>query len=201
MIISFLKLLERHYKDKLDPQAHEFIEFASDGAIRMQQMINELLTYSRLTTQEKDLEEVDCQILLDQVLMNLKVAVEESGVTITNDPLPVLTADYSQLLQLFQNLISNALKYRGQDNPTIHVSAHKRDNEWLFAVDDNGIGIDPKYDKHIFMIFQRLHRTEYPGTGMGLAICKKVVERHGGHIWMDSKPGGGSKFYFTLPEK
>lgn len=200
MIISFLQLLERRYKDKLDPEAHEFIEFASDGAIRMQKMIRDLLTYSRLTTREKDLVEVDCQRILDQVLMNLKVAVDEGGIKITYDPLPVLIADYSQLLQLFQNLISNAIKYHCRDNPQIHISAQKKDKGWLFIVEDNGIGIDPKYADHIFMIFQRLHRTEYPGTGMGLAICKKVVERHGGRIWMHSKPGRGSKFYFTIPE-
>jgi PAS domain S-box-containing protein len=203
MIISFLDLLERRYKDKLDLEAHEFIEFASDGAIRMQRMVNDLLIYSRLTTRGKDFGEVDCQIILDQVVMNLKVAIEENGVNITHDPLPKLTADYSQLLQLFQNLVSNAIKYRSQNNPKIHISVQKRqkrDKEWLFIVEDNGIGIDPTYAEQIFMIFQRLHRAEYPGTGMGLAICKKIVERHGGRIWMDSQPGRGSKFYFTIPE-
>jgi PAS domain S-box-containing protein len=201
MIISFLELLERRYKNKLDPEAQEFIEFASDGAIRMQKMIRGLLTYSRLATRDKRLDQVDCQKVLDQVLMNLKVAVDEGGVKITHDPQPVLNADYSQLLQLFQNLISNAIKYRSQYNPKIHISAKKKDKEWLFIVEDNGIGIDPKYADQIFMIFQRLHRAEYPGTGMGLAICKKVVERHNGRIWMHSKPGRGSKFYFTIPEE
>jgi PAS domain S-box-containing protein len=203
MIISFLDLLERRYKDKLDLEAHEFIEFASDGAIRMQKMINDLLIYSRLTTRGKDFGEVDCQIILDQVLMNLKVAIDENGVNITHDPLPTVTADFSQLLQLFQNLISNSIKYRSQNKPNIHISVQKRqkrDKEWLFIVEDNGIGIDPKYAEQIFMIFQRLHRAEYPGTGMGLAICRKIVERHGGRIWMDSQPGRGSKFYFTIPE-
>jgi PAS domain S-box-containing protein len=200
MIISFLGLLERRYGDKLDPEAHEFIEFASDGAIRMKKMIRDLLTYSRLTTREKDLAEVDCQRILDQVLMNLKVGIEESKVTITNDPLPVLIADYSQLSHLFQNLISNAIKYRGQDNLKIHISAQKEDNEWLFTVEDNGMGIDPKYTERIFTIFQRLHGMECPGTGMGLAICKKVVERHDGHIWVDSEVGKGSKFHFTIPD-
>ncbi len=201
MIISFLKLLERRNRNKLDPQAHKFIEFASDGAIRMQTMINELLTYSRLTTRENQLEDVDCQKILDQVLMNLKVAIDESGAEITTDHLPVVTADYSQLLQLFQNLISNSLKYRGQDKPKIHISAQKEYKKWLFAVEDNGIGIDPNNTEQIFMIFKRLHRAEYHGTGMGLAICKKIVERHGGRMWVDSKIGEGSKFYFTIPEK
>jgi len=201
MIVSFLKLLERRNQDKLDPQAHEFIELASDGAIRMQKMINELLAYSRLSTREKELEDVDCQKVMDQVLMNLKVAIEESKAEITNDSLPLLTADYSQLLQLFQNLISNAIKYRSHQDPKIHISASKKDKEWSFSVGDNGIGIDPKYQKRIFMIFQRLHRAEYPGTGMGLAICKKIVERHGGRMWVDSKLGEGSKFCFTIPIK
>jgi len=169
----------------------------------MQKMINDLLIYSLLTTRGKDFGEVDCQIILDQVLMNLKVAIDEKGVNITHDPLPTVTADFSQMLQLFQNLISNSIKYRSQNNPKIHISVQKRqkrDKEWLFIVEDDGIGIDPKYAEQIFMIFQRLHRAEYPGIGMGLAICKKIVERHGGRIWMDSQPGRGSKFYFSIPE-
>lgn len=201
MVVSFLKLLKQHNQDKLDPKAQKFIEYASEGAVRMQQMINELLTYSRLSTRKKELRDVDCQKILDQVLMNLKLSIKDSKAKITIDPLPILTADYSQLLQLFQNLIGNAIKYCGQDKPEIHISARKMGEEWLFTVEDKGIGIDPKYAQRIFMIFQRLHQAEYPGTGMGLAICKKIVERHGGWMWVDSKLGEGSKFYFTIPVK
>ena len=200
MVASYTQLLARRYKGKLDSDADEFIGYAVDGASRMQRLINDLLAYSRVTSQGQVFERVDCNGLLEEVLSNLRVAVEESRAVATHDPLPTVMADGGQLGQLFQNLIGNAIKFRGEEPPRVHVSAERRPNEWLFSVRDNGIGVDPQYAERIFVIFQRLHnREEYSGTGIGLAICKKIVERHGGRIWVASQAGQGATFYFTLP--
>lgn len=200
MIASYTQLLAKRYKGKLDADADDFIGYAVDGANRMQRLINDLLTYSRVTTQGNVFERVDCNQILEGALGNLRLAIEESGAVVTHDALPVVTADGKQLGQLFQNLIGNAIKFRGEEPPRVHVSAELRSNEWRFSVLDNGIGLDPQYAERIFVIFQRLHnREEYPGTGIGLALCKKIVERHGGRIWVESPVGRGAIFYFTLP--
>ncbi len=200
MVTSYLQILERRYKDKLDANANEFIGYAVDGASRMQKLINDLLSYSRVSTRVQSFELVDCSVILNNVLANLKVAIEESGVIITYDSLPQVMADVTQLRQLFQNLIGNAIKFRSQLSPQIHIGVKQTNDKWLFSVHDNGIGIEPEYIERIFLIFQRLHsRTEYPGTGIGLAICKKIVERHGGRLWVESEPGIGSTFYFIIP--
>ena len=200
MVASYTQLLARRYKGKLDSDADEFIRYAVDGANRMQLLINDLLTYSRVTVQDKVFEEVDCNSVLEEVLNDLRVAVEESRAVVTRDPLPRVMADRVQLGQLFQNLIGNAIKFHGKEAPQVYVSAERRPTEWLFSVRDNGVGLDPEYAERIFVIFQRLHnREEYPGTGIGLAICKKIVERHGGRIWVVSQTGQGATFHFTLP--
>lgn len=200
MITSYLELLERRYKGQLDDKADKFIAYAVDGATRMQILINDLLSYSRVGTQGQNYESVDCEKILQNVLRNLRVAIAESNAIIAHDPLPSLNADVTQLTQLFQNLIGNALKFRREDPPQIYVGVKRTNGKWLFSVRDNGIGIESQYTNRIFVIFQRLHnRTEYSGTGMGLAICKKIVERHGGTLWVESIPGEGSTFYFTLP--
>jgi light-regulated signal transduction histidine kinase (bacteriophytochrome) len=200
MVASYTQLLARRYKGKLDSDADEFIGYAVDGANRMQRLINDLLAYSRVTSQGQVFERVDCNGLLEEVLGNLRVAIEESRAVVTHDPLPTVMADGRQLGQLFQNLISNAIKFRGEEPPKVYVSAEQQIGEWLFSVRDNGIGVDPQYAERIFVIFQRLHnREEYPGTGIGLAICKKIVERHGGRIWVASQTGQGATVHFTLP--
>ncbi len=200
MITSYLELLERRYKGQLDEKANKFIAYAVDGAARLQTLINDLLTYSRVGSRGQDLEFVDCEKVLQNVLLNLQMAIEQSNATITHTPLPQVNADPSQLTQLFQNLISNALKFRQEAAPQIHIAVQGTDDKWLFSVQDNGIGMEVQYLDRIFIIFQRLHsKTEYPGTGIGLAVCKKIVEQHGGTLWVDSQPGRGSTFHFTLP--
>jgi PAS domain S-box-containing protein len=202
MITSYLQLLERRYKGQLDADADDFIAFAVDGAARMRALIQGLLAYSRVGTRRVPFEPTDCQAILEQVLSNLVIMVHESGAVVTYDPLPTVMADATQLTQLFQNLISNAVKFRGERRPEIHVEVRRQSHEWLFAVRDNGIGIQAQHFERIFLIFQRLHtQTEYAGTGIGLAICKRIVGRHGGQIWVESKPGEGSTFFFTLPER
>ena len=199
-VTSYVQLLARRYKGKLDSDADEFIVFAMDGAIRMWKLINDLLTYSRVRTESRELEPADCEMILHQSLDNLKVAIEENGAVVTHDPLPTVIADNPQLVQLFQNLIGNAINFRGAEPPRVHVSAGRNGNGWTFSVRDNGIGIAPEYVKRIFVIFQRLHgREKYAGTGIGLAICQKIVERYGGHIWVESEVEKGATFYFTLP--
>jgi signal transduction histidine kinase/putative methionine-R-sulfoxide reductase with GAF domain len=201
MIRSYLQLLERRYQGQLDADADDFIEYAVDGATRMQILINDLLEYSRVGTKGKPLESTDCSVVLDRALANLKIAIEENEATVTHDDLPTAMADDVQLTQLFQNLVGNAIKFHGDTPPEVHIGLDHNDGEWLFSVQDNGIGIDPQHFERIFMIFQRLHnREEYEGTGIGLAVCKKIVERHGGRIWVESEPGKGSTFHFTIPK-
>jgi light-regulated signal transduction histidine kinase (bacteriophytochrome) len=201
MVASFTQLLGKRYRGKLDQDADEFIGFAVDGATRMQRLINDLLAYSRVGTRGKPFELIDCNIVFRQARDNLAKAIEDSGAIIFQDPLPTVEGDEVQLIQLFQNLVANAIKFRGAEPPQIQVSAEPKGPEWVFAVNDNGIGIAPEHQERIFSIFQRLHqRSEYPGTGIGLAICKKIVERHGGRIWVESQIGKGSTFYFTIPE-
>jgi light-regulated signal transduction histidine kinase (bacteriophytochrome) len=200
MVSSFVQLLEKRYKGKLDQDADDFINYAVDGANRMQRLITDLLAYSRVGSRGKHFKPVSSEVALDRALSNLQVIIKQSGAVVTRDPLPVVMGDDIQLVQLFQNLIGNAIKFCGDRAPYIHISADQQEGEWVFSIRDNGIGIEPEYLGRIFLIFQRLHdRKKYPGTGIGLAICKKVVERHGGGIWADSKSGGGSTFYFTIP--
>ena len=203
MVTSYTQLLARRYKDRLDADADEFIRYAVDGATRMQQLIDDLLAYSRVGARNKDIRAVDCNVVLNRVLLNLAAAIAESEATVTHDPLPTVTGDAIQLMQLFQNLIGNAVKFRGERAPRVHVGVarqHGAQDDWLFSVSDNGIGIEAQYAERIFMMFQRLHtREEYAGTGIGLAICKKIVEGHGGRIWVKSQLGRGATFYFTLP--
>lgn len=198
-ISSFTQLLAKRYREKLDDKAHDFIEFAVDGCKRMQTQINDLLAFSRVGTQGNPLLPVDSDAALDRVLRTLKVGIEEAKAVITRDRLPRVLADETQLCQLFQNLIGNAMKFRGSESPRIHVSAQKDPAGWKISVRDNGIGIAPEHSDRIFVIFQRLHtKAEYPGTGIGLAICKKIAERHGGRIWFEPSPGGGTTFCFTI---
>ncbi len=200
MISSYLQLLERRYREQLDDEAQEFIHYAVDGAARMQTLIRALLEYSRVSTRGQPFQPINLQAVLDEVLANLKLAIADAQAVITHDPLPTLQGDDSQLMQLLQNLISNALKFRGERPPQVHITVSQSDSHWTIGVRDNGIGIAPEYRDRIFLIFQRLHaRTEYPGTGIGLALCKKIVERHGGKIWLESQPGEGATFFFTLP--
>jgi PAS domain S-box-containing protein len=200
-VASFTQLLSERYKGRLDKDADEFIAFAVGGAHRMQALINDLLSYSRLETRGKPPEPTDSHDALGQALANLGTAIRESVALVTNEDLPTVRADESQLVQLFQNLVGNAIKFRGPEPPRVHVSAVSKGNEWLFSVRDNGIGIAKEYHERIFSIFQRLHsREEYPGTGIGLALCKRIVERHGGTIRVESGPGSGSTFFFTLPK-
>ena len=200
MVASYTQLLGRRYEGKLDKDAHEFMSYIVDGATRMKQLIEDLLAYSRVGTKGKDFKPAALEASLRRAIVNLRAAIEESGAAITYDALPVVEADDTQLAQLFQNLIGNALKFRSASVPRIHVSCIPRQSEYEIVVADNGIGIEPQYFERIFMVFQRLHnKGEYPGTGIGLAICKKVVERHGGRIWVASQPGEGATFHFTLP--
>ena len=202
MVSSYTQLIARRYKGKLDADADEFIAFAVDGANRMQRLILDLLAYSRVNTAGRQFEPTAMETVLKAALNNLTNAVKESQAIITHDPLPAVMGDDKQLAQLFQNLLSNAVKFGGAQPPRIHISAKQADGEWLFSVRDHGIGLDPQYADRIFVIFQRLHtREEYPGTGIGLAICKKIVERHGGRIWVESELGKGATFYFTLRDE
>jgi light-regulated signal transduction histidine kinase (bacteriophytochrome) len=202
MVASFTQLLARRYRGKLDQDADEFIGFAVDGATRMQTLINDLLVYSRVGTWGKPFAPTDLNVVLQQALDNLTTSIEESGAVVSSGPLPSISGDEVQLIQLFQNLLGNAIKFRGSQAPQIQISAEKQGTQWVFAFRDNGIGIAPEHQKRIFMIFQRLHlRSEYPGTGIGLAICKKIVERHGGRIWLESQGNHGSTFYFSIPEE
>ena len=200
MVRSFLQLLQEHSSGKLDKESEEFIGLALDGANRMQALISDLLAYSRVDQRGQLMEPTDCNQVLEAAVANLKVAIDESGATVNHQPLPTVRGDIVQLIQLFQNLVGNAIKFHGEQPPRVDISVSQKDGEWLFTFTDNGIGIDPKHFERIFEIFQRLHtRNEYPGTGIGLSICKRIVERHGGRMWVESSPGKGSSFYFSLP--
>jgi len=201
VVTGYLQRLSRRYKGKLDADADECIAYALDGANRMRTLINDLLEYSRVGSHSKNFKPTDCEAVLSRTLTYLQLAIEESSAAVTHDPLPTVMGDDLQLCQVFQNLIGNAIKFCRVQPPHIHVSAEQNGNYWVFSVCDNGIGIDPQYTDSIFEIFKRLHSSvEYPGTGIGLAICKKIVERHGGRIWVESEPGNGSTFYFTIKE-
>jgi PAS domain S-box-containing protein len=202
MVSSYVGLIERRYKGKLDPDADDFIGYAVDGAKRMKMLINDLLQYSRVGTHGKMFGPVDCEKLLLEVLEHLQLLIEDNEATITHDRLPTVIGDDVQLARLFQNLINNALKFRKDDPPSIHISVKPNNGNWLFSFQDNGIGVSPKFADRIFEIFQRLHGSEeYPGTGIGLAICKKIVERHGGRIWVQSEQGNGATFIFIIPRQ
>jgi PAS domain S-box-containing protein len=195
-----VQLLQQRYQGQLDARADELIAHAVDGSTRMQTLIRDLLAYARVSTRGRGLEPTDCVTVVKQSLSNLATAIQESEGVVTYEALPTVVADPTQLLQVFQNLIGNAVKYRAERPPEVHIGVEQRTGEWEFAVCDNGIGIDPQYFERIFGIFQRLHtRTEYPGTGIGLALCKKIIECHGGRIWVASQPGKGSTFFFTIP--
>ncbi|HEY9885444.1 MAG TPA: ATP-binding protein, partial [Thermosynechococcaceae cyanobacterium] len=231
-VIGYTQLLMQDYQTHFDASAQQYAEYIVDGGKRMQQLIQDLLHYSRVGTRDLVFAPIDCNVVLDQVLSNLQVAIADRQALVTSDPLPTVTVDKLQLTQLLQNLIGNAIKFCRDDAPRVHISARRagegeaqkaqgeqREHEggdsentqletsphppkttWLFSVHDNGIGIKPRYLERIFEIFKRLHtRTEFPGTGIGLAVCKKIVDRHGGHIWAESQPGNGTTFYFTLP--
>jgi len=202
MVSSYTQLLAECYQGQLDAQADKFIAFATEGATRMQQLLEDLLDYSRVSRRPQPFEPINCTTILKDVLTDLAVTMQESSAVVTADSLPTVLGDRTQLRQLLQNLISNAIKFRREEPPLVHISAEPQEDFWLFTVRDNGIGIDPQFAERIFVLFQRLHsRQEYPGTGIGLAICKKIVERHAGRIWVESHLGEGSTFYFTLPRQ
>ncbi len=197
---GFTELLNRRLKEKTDERSQEYMRFVIDGVVRMQSLISGLLEYSRIGTRGKTPEPINIIASIDRAIMNLHAAIRESSAEITIDSLPTVNADATQMAQVFQNLLGNAIKFRGEQPLKIHISATRDTDFWRFAVKDNGIGINPQYSERIFLIFQRLHtREKYPGTGIGLALCKKIVERHGGKIWVESMPGLGSTFYFTIP--
>jgi PAS domain S-box-containing protein len=202
MIGSFTELLARRYQGKLDKDADEFIAYIVDATKRMRSLVGDLLLLSRVGSQGKETEPTDANAVIDQLLCDISHSIQETCATITRDPLPTVLADRRQLSQIFQNLISNALKFKSKDPPKVHISFKKSDKDWIFSVSDNGIGIDPQYFERVFVIFQRLQgREDYPGTGIGLAICKKIVERHHGKIWIESEQCKGSTFYFSIPVK
>jgi signal transduction histidine kinase len=199
MVTIYTQLLAERYRGKLDENADIFIGYATEGAQRMQVLIHDLLAFSRVGRNATS-ESVDCNAVMQDVLRTLTTAIQESGATVTHGELPVVWVDRTQVAQIFQNLIGNAIKFRGRESPVISIRAEKADQRWLFRVSDNGIGIAPEYAQNIFVAFQRLHaRSEYPGNGIGLAICKKIVGRYGGRIWVESQAGSGSTFKFTLP--
>ena len=200
MVTTYMQILEEEYKGQLSADADRYIKYAVDGATRMGDLIDGLLGLSRVNTQKVQPVPTDCNELVGQVIADLGQVIEESGAVVTSGDLPVVSGDSTQLGQLFQNLISNGIKFRGDAPARVHVEAQERGGEWVFSVRDNGIGIAPRHRERIFQMFQRLHtRAEYPGTGIGLAICYKIVQSHGGRIWVESSVGEGSTFYFTIP--
>jgi PAS domain S-box-containing protein len=202
MVTAYLSLLEKRYADQLDGRAKQYMDLAIDGGLRAKQLIHDLLEFSRIDSQAKEFQEVSMEEVLGKTLDNLAVIIGEKKTVISHEPLPTIRADDLQMIQVMQNLIANAIKFRGEDPPRIHISCDDEGDQWRFAVQDNGIGIDKQYQDKIFVLFQRLHtKEEYEGTGIGLAICKKIVERHGGRIWFDSRPGSGTTFYFTMPKR
>lgn len=201
VISNYTQLLARRYSDQLDQDAKDFMDFTVDATRRMQELINDLLLYSRVDTRGKEFVSTNCSQIVAMALANLKVAIEEASAVVCCDELPAVSADSSQLLQVFQNLIGNAIKFRGNDDPVVAISVEDCGKNWKFAIKDNGQGFDMKYGDRIFVIFQRLHKREmYSGSGIGLAVCKKIIERHGGSIWVESEPGRGATFSFTMPK-
>ena len=201
-IVSFTQLLARRYSGKLDTDADDFIRYTVDGTKRMQELINDILAYSRLRKSSDQFVSVDCEALLTEVLQSMQSVIEQNEAEIVHEKLPTVAGDRTQLAQLFRNLVGNAVKFRGSEAPRIQLTATRQQQHWLFAVSDNGIGIAPEYFDRIFVVFRRLHAAaEYPGTGIGLSICKRIVENHGGKIWLQSEPGKGTTFFFTLKEK
>ena len=202
MVASFTQLLQNRYQDKLDEDANDFINYAVDGATRMQNLISDLLIFSRVGTRGKPFKNTDMNAVLEGVITTFRQIIKETNVTLTHNPLPMIFADESQMIQLLQNLISNAIKFhKEEESPVVHISAKLQKNQWIFSVRDNGIGINSQYFDRIFIIFQRLHKKdEFDGTGIGLAICKKIIERHKGKIWVESELGKGSTFYFSIPK-
>ncbi len=201
MVALYSQMLQRKYATKIDEEADQYIRFIIDGAQRMEMLLKDLLAYSQVgSAVEGPLAMVSCADVMRQVMLNLHAAVDQSGANVTWDGLPTVEAHEIRLIQLFQNLVSNAIKYRRDDRPRVFVGVKRQPTEWLFSVEDNGIGIKPEYVQHIFGIFKRLHGNTYPGTGIGLAICQRIVESYGGKIWAESTPGLGSKFCFTLPQ-
>jgi signal transduction histidine kinase len=202
MVATYTQLLAERYRGKLDADADKYIHYAVDGALRMQKLVQDLLTFSRVGRQHVALQSTDCNIVLQTALLNLEAAIREGHAVVEHGQLPVVMADSSQLAQVFQNLIGNAVKFHGAESPLVRVNAEAQAKEWVFSVADNGIGIAPEQAENVFIIFRRLHtRAEYPGNGIGLSICKKIIEQHGGRIWFESEPGHGSSFRFTLPIK
>ncbi len=202
MVASFAQLFARRYQGTLDERGEKYLGYVVDGAYRMQQLIDDLLKYSRVGTRGQSLVPVNCNQVVTQALLHLQVSLDETGAQVKTENLPTLRADETQLLQLFQNLIGNAIKFRGEAAPQVRIWAQRAGDAWQFGVADNGIGIDPQFAERIFVIFQRLHsREEYPGTGIGLAVCKKIVQRHGGRIWFESAPAKGATFFFTIPDQ
>jgi light-regulated signal transduction histidine kinase (bacteriophytochrome) len=201
MVAGYLQLLSERYRGQIDAKADKYIAYAVDGAARMSTLIRDLLAYSRVSTRAEPLNPTSSQEALDFALKNLHSAIAESGAAVTHDPLPVVRADKTQLTQVFQNLVGNSLKFRDPGRPPrIHVAVREDQGQWLYSVSDNGIGFEQQYEEKMFVIFQRLHgRGSYAGTGIGLAICRRIVERHGGRIWARGEPGKGSTFFFTLP--
>jgi PAS domain S-box-containing protein len=200
MVVNFTELLRQEYAGKLGDEADKFISYSVEGALRIESLLKALLAYWEVTEREQDsLASIDCGAVLVKALLNLQAAIAQSGAIVTSDPLPTVAADEVVLMQLFQNLISNSIKYRGEEAPRIHVSAERGAEAWLFAVRDNGIGIGPQDAGRVFGMFKRLHGREIPGTGIGLSLCKKIVERQGGRIWLESETGRGATFKFTIP--
>jgi PAS domain S-box-containing protein len=200
MVALFSQMLHASYTGRLDPEADQYISYVVNGAQRMEQLLKDLLEYSQAGSKsEGPAQPVDCGKIMEKVLLNLQVSIEQNGAYVTWSDLPTVPAHAVRMVQLLQNLVGNAIKYRGQEPPRIHLSAHRRHTGWTFSVRDNGIGIAPEYAQQIFGVFKRLHGNNYPGTGIGLAICQRIVERYGGRIWVESTLGEGSKFCFTLP--
>lgn len=201
MVASYTQLLQVMYRGKLDAEADQYIDRAVEGTLRMQSLIDAFLSYARVDARPGGFKFTSSEQALKLALLNLSVAVTESGAQLTSDPLPEVYADLVQLVQIFQNLVSNAIKYRGEGPPRIHVGARREGAEWIFSVRDEGEGLDARNAERIFVMYRRLHGSSHPGTGMGLAICKRIVERHGGRIWVESEPGRGSTFSFSLPHR
>lgn len=202
MVTAYLSLLEKRYADQLDGKAKQYMDLAIDGGLRAKQLIHDLLEFSRIDSQAKEFQKVSMEDVLGKTLDNLALVIREGNAVLSHEPLPTIKADDLQMIQVMQNLIGNAIKFRGEEPPRIHIGCDDEGDRWRFSVQDNGIGIDPQYHEKIFVLFQRLHtKEEYAGTGIGLAICKKIVERHGGRIWFESRPGSGTTFYFTMPKR